>query len=362
LKYGAVAVKQKKYLFLIIKMNFMQKRLTGLTVILLFVILMMSCKRNPYRIDVSSVSSDIEIKRLEKDLFTLDPDQITGSVPALRERYGTFLQLFSYVINTGDVNDTSFGDFLTKFCTNRLNNEVYMSVMHQYPDVKNVEQGLELAFRHYKWYLPDARVPAVYTCITGFNNSLIIGDSVLGIGLDRYLGRDCEYYKQLQIYRYLAARMNSWNIVPDCIYGWGASEWDFSSAGYKKDDVLSEMIHEGKLKYFQKCMIPEINDTLLFGFSADQMMFCRNNEMQMWQYLVEHDLLFSTDQLTIRKLTGEAPFTAFFTNESPGRAATWLGFRIVESYMMKNKGTDLRGLMKNTDIQGILEGARYNPK
>ena len=82
----------------------------------------------------------------------------------------------------------------------------------------------------------------------------------------------------------------------------------------------------------------------------------------MWQYLIEKNLLFNTDMLTIRKLTGEAPFTSFFTNESPGGAAVWIGFRIVESYMMKNATTSLDDLMKSTDIQQILEKAKYNPQ
>ena len=112
----------------------------------------------------------------------------------------------------------------------------------------------------------------------------------------------------------------------------------------------------------KKCMMPEINDTVLFGFTEGQMKFCRNNERQMWQYLIEHDLLFSTDQFTIRKLTGEAPFTTYFTNESPGRAAIWLGFRIIESYITRNKGISLATMMDNTDIQGLLEAAKYDPK
>ena len=58
----------------------------------------------------------------------------------------------------------------------------------------------------------------------------------------------------------------------------------------------------------------------------------------MWEYLVEHDMLFSTDPMLIKKLTGDAPFTSYFTSESPGRAANWIGFRIVESYMRKNPG------------------------
>ena len=109
-------------------------------------------------------------------------------------------------------------------------------------------------------------------------------------------------------------------------------------------------------------MLPELNDTILFGFTAGQMKFCRNNERQMWQYMIENDLLFSTDQFVIRKLTGNAPFTSYFTNESPGMAAIWLGFRIVESCMMKNRDMTLADLMGTRDIQALLQKARYDPE
>jgi len=109
-------------------------------------------------------------------------------------------------------------------------------------------------------------------------------------------------------------------------------------------------------------MLPELNDTILFGFTADQMKFCRNNERQMWQYLIEYDLLFSTDQFVKRKLTGDAPFTSYFTNESPGMAAIWIGFRIVESSMMNNRDMTLDDLMGAKDIQGLLEKAKYDPE
>ena len=329
--------------------------------LLLIVLPLTSCKKNHYKVNTSSIKVNIEMKRLEKDLFTLNPNEIISTVPSLKQKYNGFLQLFSFVINTGDINDPSFGDFLVRFCTDKQNNDVYTLTMKMYPDVKRIETELQAAFRHYLYYFPTRKVPGVFTCITGFNNSIITGDSVLGISLDRYLGADCEYYHRLEIYKYLTARMTPLNIVPDCIYGWGVSEWDFSTIKYQADNVITEIIHDGKLKYFEKCMLPVTADELIFGFTPDQMQFCRNNESQMWQYLIEHDMLFNTDQFTIRKMTGEASFTSFFTNESPGMAAVWLGFRIVESYMMKNPGVKLEDLMNNTDIQGLLEKAKYNP-
>ena len=340
----------------------MRGRIICLLMILLGLLQATSCRKNPYRIDISSIDLKLEINRLEKDLFSIDPDEIAEDVPVLKEKYGSFLQLFSYVINAGDIEDPAFGEYLTAFCTDRMNNEVYDMTMTIFPDIRGIEGELEKAFRHYIRYFPEKHVPAVFTCITGFNSSIIAGDSVLAIGLDRYLGADCEYYPRLQIYRYVAVRMTQDYIVPDCIYGWASSEWDFNEMNYGKENVIARMIHEGKLKYFAKCMLPELPDEIIFGFSRDQLKFCVNNEGQMWQYLVRNDLLFRTDHLTIRKLTGEAPFTGWFTNESPGRAAVWTGFRMVESYMMKNPRTSLEELMNETDIQKILDQAKYGPQ
>jgi hypothetical protein len=328
---------------------------------ILFSVTIISCKRNRYKINTSSVDLKIEIRRLEKDLFSLDPGQVVKAIPDLEAEYDGFLQLFSYVINAGDVNDPSFGENLERFCTDRLNNEVYDSVMISFPGISWLDRDISRAFSHYRYYFPGKKVPRVYTCITGFNNSIIAGDSALGISLDMYLGANSQYYERLGIYRYLAARMTPDNILPDCMYGWGASEWDFSAIKYPVDNVLAEIIHEGKLKYFEKCMLPDVPDELIFGFTPSQFKFCRNNEEQMWQYLIEKNLLFSTDKFTIRKLTGEAPFTSYFTNESPGRAAVWVGFRIIESFMIRNPTTPLDELMKITDVQSILGKAKYNP-
>jgi hypothetical protein len=333
------------------------------SIFLIFLILLnLSCKKNHYKVNTSSIHVNIKISRLEMDLFTLNPNEIVSKVPYLKEKYKGSLPLFSYVINTGDINEPSYGDMLVRFCTDKQNNDVFTLTMKLYPDVQKIEDGLQDAFRHYLHYFPGRNVPSVFTCITGFNNSIITGDSVLGIGLDRYLGADCEYYPRLEIYKYIAARMTPMNIVPDCMYGWGASEWDFAALKYPADNVLTEMIHNGKLKYYEKCMLPDTQDDIIFGFTADQLKFCKNNESQMWQYLVENDLLFNTEKFTIRKLTGEAPFTTYFSKESPGRAAEWIGFRIVESYMIRNPNINLGEMMKDTDIQGILEKAKYSPQ
>jgi hypothetical protein len=331
---------------------------------LLFVIpalIFTGCRRSSFRADVSDVKLELKINRLEQDLFTINPNNLPDSINYLKGKYGNFLKYFGYVINIGEITDSAFINGLVKFCTDKLNNEIYGSVISVFPDVSELEKSLNLAFRHYKHYFPEKPVPAISTCITGFNNSIIAGDSVLGIGLDRYLGSESRFYKQLMLYKYQTLRMNPENILPDCMYGWGSSEWDFKSTGYNQENVLTEMIHEGKLLYFTRCMLPDLEEELLYGFTPAQLKFCRSNEGRMWQYLIENNMLFKTDQLTKKKLTGDAAFTTYFSTESPGRAAVWIGFRIVESYMLKNREVTLSDLMNEKDTQKILEKARYRP-
>ena len=340
----------------------MKLRIIFSELLIVVLVISISCRRNHFIIDTSGIVADINIKRLEVDLFTLNPSEIKDKIPDLQAKYEGFLRYFGYVINIGEPTDLTWGDGLVSFCTDKLNNEVYAATMKVFPGLINIEDELSVAFRHYIYYFPGEKIPGVFTCITGFNNSIIIADSILGIGLDKYLGTGCKYYPGLQIYKYQIAKMNPDNIVRDCMYSWATSEWNYKDLGYATENVLSEMIHEGKLLYFVKSMLPESDDNLTFGFTVDQMKFCRNNENQMWQYLIENNLLFSSDQLTKRKLTGDAPFTSYFSNESPGRAAIWIGFRIIESYMLNNRGVSLEDLMKNIDIQEILDKAKYNPK
>ncbi|HEX7493027.1 MAG TPA: hypothetical protein VF346_02315, partial [Bacteroidales bacterium] len=107
----------------------MKDRFIVCLLLLLIVSGLTSCKKNHYKVNTSSIKVKIEIKRLEKDLFTLNPEEIVPKVPELKKKYQGFLKLFSMVINTGDINETSFGDFLLRFCSDKQNNEVFALTM-----------------------------------------------------------------------------------------------------------------------------------------------------------------------------------------------------------------------------------------
>lgn len=337
---------------------------TYFVILAFLVLLVFSCKNNRFNVPVSDVEVEVNIQRFENDLFRIQPNQMKEKIPELRKKYGDFLKVFGYVINIGDPSKPEYTGFLQSFVTDHTNVDVYKKVQKEFSDFDDIENKLISGFRHYKYYFPQKSIPNIYTFISGFNNSIVIDENILGIGLDRYLGPDCKYYKELGIPAYLTMKMIRERIPADCFYAWGKTE--FNLTGNKKEDisdnVLNNIIYEGKLKYFTRAMLPEEPEERIFGFTKDQMHWCEENEAQMWTYLVENKILYKTDYLTIRKLTGNAPFTNFFPKESPGQAAVWLGYRIVLKYMDNRPGESLQELMQNTDYQGILRISKYNPQ
>lgn len=330
-------------------------------IILFTAILFSSCRQNPYVVNVNDIEIDFSIKRIEKDLFEGDPSGLTARVENLKETDPDFMRILGYVINIGDPEETNWNNSMLLFVTDKQNVEVYKSVQDVFGGFSGLENDLEDAWKHYRYYFPDKAVPSVYTCLSGFNNSIIVGPDVIGISLDRYLGEDSRFYPMLGIYNYLRRNMVPEKIVPDCMYGWAAASWEMPDNGAADNRLLNHILHQGRLLYFTRLMMPELPDSLLFGFTGQQMQFCDNNEGQMWEYLIEHDLLFSTDQMVIKKLTDNAPFTTYFTSESPGRAANWIGFRIIESYMKRNPDKSLEDLMALNDLSRILEFSAYSP-
>jgi len=322
------------------------------------------CKKNSFHVPVSNISLDLKIHRFEKDLFNMQLANPESAVDSLQEKYGRFLSFFGYVIHIGETGDPRFAGFLVQFVTDRVNNEVYQEVLKEFPDTRILKKKINNAFKHYLYYFPDKTVPQVYTFVSGFNTSLIIDTNILGIGLDRYLGADYPYYQDLGIPRYMRRKMTPGKIPSDCMYAWGQTEFEFNKSTEKEipENVLNQILYEGKLMYFVKSMLPDEDDAVIMGFTPQQMKWCEDNELDMWTYLVEHKLLFKTDRMTLKKLTGEAPFTSLFPRKSPGRAAVWLGFRIVSAYMNQHREVNLKTLMQESDYQKILNEAKYDPK
>ncbi len=323
------------------------------------ILMMFSCGKTSRHADISDISVSINIKRFDIDLFESDPSQLDSLIPALKKKYGRFFQIFNHrIIGIGSDENPGYPEYLKNFVTDYLNFRIYEKTREVFPDTAFIKKELENAFSHYHYYFPGMPIPEVITYVGGISQSVVSDSALLAIGLDDYLGADEPIYRQFGIYQYLVRNMYKERIATDCMRLWAMTEFPFNDS---VNNLICNMIYEGSVMYFVERMIPDEPDTLLWGFSGEELEFCRNNENQMWAYLIEHKMLFSTDKFTIDKFITEGPFTKDFSSESPARAAVWIGYHIVTSYMGRNKELGLKDLMREKDYQKILNASYYNP-
>ena len=316
-----------------------------------------SCSRNPLKVDISAISIDFSIDHFETDLLSNPVD--SGTVKMLDEKYGEFFKIFTYrMIWIGGMDEESFIPGLQKFVADtlieNLNNLVSAKI-----NTEDLDDELKNAFRYYQYYFPEKHVPRVVSCISGFNQSIVTANNLIGISLDKFLGRDCSYYAQLGLPEYKRRRMNPENIVPETMMAWATTEFPKND---NSSNLLSNIIFQGKMMYFVDAMLPDLADTLKIGFTKKQLDFCKTSEPGMWAFLAEHKLLFSSQRMDVKRYIDDAPYTNSFTNESPGRTGVWIGCQIVRAYMKKNPEVSLPQLLQNQNYQEILNKSGYQPE
>jgi hypothetical protein len=302
----------------------------------------------------------LRVSRFEKDLFAIPFDSVAEKLPALKTKYGPFLDIFASrrVINIGKPSDPQFHKYLKGFITDRYMFLTYKKVMEVYPDFDAQSQEIEGAFEIYHEIFPKKVIPHVFTLISGYNQSVITADTMLGISLDKYLGQNCEYYSNLALPFYQRRLMNKEYLASDALRGWCYSEFLYNDSA---ENVLTNLLYEGKMIYLMKKLFPEKHDSIIFGYSAKHLNWVKQNIEPMWTFLIEKKLVFSTDYMTINKLINPAPFTALFNSESPGRAAVYVGYRIIDSYMRNNK-VSIPQLLADENYQRILENSKFQAK
>jgi len=316
----------------------------------------MACKNNQSRklnFDVSSVDIGLfKIDRYEQDLFALDPENIKEELSSLQQKYWVFL--------VADLNDSTNLNQIKDFITDPDLIRLYQATEAKYPDLGTLRSELASAMQYFRHYFPTETIPNIYTYISGlqYEYPVQMSEDVMIIGLDLYLGTDFDQYRQIGIPEYKIQRMQ-----PEYI------SIDFMKELTRKllpvlpgsTDFLDEIIAYGKMMYFLDATLPMKADHLKIGYTPEKLKWCNENEGNLWAFIIDNEILFSSDYQIIRKLISDGPFTAEFSKNSPGNIGGWIGWQIVRSYMKNNPQTSLSALFNNQDAREILNVSKYKP-
>jgi gliding motility-associated lipoprotein GldB len=327
--------------------------------------LLASACKNEKEVDVSHIKVDMSIERFDKELSNLTPGQVSVKAPLLKQKYGHFYSDFmESILGVGPVSDSSYYNQLRSVLNNKDYKELAAEVNRTFPHMESQQKELTDAFKHIRYYYPKTKLPRLITFFSGFSVQTPVGNDYIGIGLDMFLGRDSKFYPALvqSIPQYISRRFTPENITPRVVEGFIRE--DMYPEKDAERSLLSKMIYHGKVLYMMETVMPGVADSLLIGYSAEQMNWAETYKPEVWAYFLENNLLYETDYMKMQKYLTEAPFTPGIgdNSKSAPKLAVYTGWQIVKKYMENNPNVSLQQLMVEADPQKILNGSKYKPR
>jgi len=301
-------------------------------------------------------SSPIPIKRYEIALMEIDSNRVAEELYLLFKDF----PLFGY---GADLEDRHSVQQIFDFITDPRTKELLADVLEKYPDLKSLEALLGESFARYNRLFDRSIIPTIYTYISylDYDNRVIFEklgfDTVLVIAIDMYLGADNQHYNATGLPMYIRMRLDEPFIAVDAMRA--VAHFELENTPQPLNNLLDHMILHGKVAYFLEKTLPSVDMAVRFGFTPEQMDWCRQSERMVWSYLVGEKLLYEQNMFRFRSFVSESPTIQIFPG-SPGRVGHYIGYRIVRRYM-ENTGQTLPELFEETDSQKILRLSNYRP-
>ena len=320
--------------------------------------LLTACNRPKRAADIDDIDLNVTIERFDSALWTMDRHNLAEAVVRLDSAFPDITPVYlEHVVEFGAVGDTITVHNLQKFFADTAVTQLYTETQARFANLGDYEKTLTDAFKRAKYFFPEKPTPRLYAHLSGLNQSMVVGDGFVSGSIDNYMGSDYPLYARVGIYRYLRQNMRPEKLVPDYIVAWLTTEYPFVQ---HSGELVEEMIYRGKILYTASVLLPNLPDSVIIGYSAEQWKWCLKYEHDMWMVLVGSKHLFSRDAMIRIKYMNDAPFTKPFTQESPGRAGAFVGWRIVEQYMREHPEVSPKELLLRTADE-IMRETPYNP-
>lgn len=311
--------------------------------------------------DVSKIDVTIKIDRFEQDLFGIDTLRLSDEMARMSVKYPELFPLFTETIihdqmNPKETREMALSGFLRSSRIRQLND----TVQQVYGNIAPLEKELNQLFKYYKYYFPDKPMPRVATIISEFGvDAFTCGDQLCGIGLDMFLGENYPGYSPDVFPAYLRRQFKERYISIRLAKAVVQNTFGETPPG---KSLLDMMLYNGKMLYMVNKLLPGTPDSLIMGYTSEQMEGCVANEQAVWARILDQKLLYSTDFGEFRKLVTPSPNAPVVFQEAPGEIGNWIGWQIVKSWVKRNPDAGMKELISLTDSQKFLETARYKPQ
>lgn len=230
---------------------------------------------------------------------------------------------------------------------------------------KQSTPAIALAFKRFHFYFPNYALPKQLIYFIGpletYGN--VVTKDGLAIGLQLYLGAESSWYYSEQINTiypsYISRQFTPENIVVNSLQN---VLNDYDPIAINGKQLIEQMIEIGKRQYILSQCLPNASDTLLLGYTGNQLKAIEASKGDIWTFLSSQNRLFSVDPTLSNAILTEAPYNDYFGEDIPGNVGKYIGYSIVSEWMSQQKGkakSDLNQLLK-TPAKTILDQVRID--
>ena len=255
-------------------------------------ILLVSCSKEKRKADLTGIDFNVEVGRFDKDFWQIDTVNIAQGVMILDSLYPEMTDIYlERVVMFGPKDSAQTQLTIGYFLKDTTVAKLYEAALLKFDNVKDLEKDLTMAFRRAHYFFPSLPIPQLYMHLSGFNQSVIVGEDFISLSADNYMGSDFELYKEANIYEYQRVNMHPGKMASDFMSAYLLSEMPYQPV---TNNLLEEMIYRGKMVYALSVLFPKEDEGVLMGYTPQQMAWSKANERNMWLTLSENRDLFTT--------------------------------------------------------------------
>jgi hypothetical protein len=338
-------------------------------ILLTGIVALAACNSPQKTPDVSNIPVSLQTFRFDRDLYHTDTNHIASGMQILAGQYPNFLNFYLDTLLGLGIHGhfTDHDTFLHELLTNKDYRALYDTIQSHFPEAEPQQKELISGFRYLKYYFPNHTIPTIIYFSSQLNkfSAITLDSNIVGIGLDMFLGPKYPFYRAVEIPAYMDGHLRP-EYMPVAVFTVIYQDrYPFNpysdSSGNKT--LLNLILQRGREQYFLHQVLPTLPDSTLFGFSQQQLDWCTKNEAYIYNFFVERNLLYSVELGTIIKYVMDGPYAEGLPPQSPGNVGSWLGYRIVSSYMQRHSNTTLQQLLATPPKpQTFLEEAKYRPR
>ena len=175
----------------------------------------------------------------------------TGDYAALQQMKTNYpietRTLIEDVLNLGYVDEPGINTRFLYYFQDSTLQTLLLDVEEQYHDVRDLNADLTKSFKRLVEMVPQLSIPHVYTQISSLDQSIVVGDSMVGISLDKYLGKDYPIYLKYGFSERQRRMMTRQYIVPDCLGFYLLGHFPMSEE--ERDSAALRDAHMARIQY-----------------------------------------------------------------------------------------------------------------